>query len=57
MKKQHYKIGQKIQAYIDYANEIVEGTIIAISEHKGRLAYSLDNHRFVYHSQVWGSYE
>ena len=57
METVNYKVGQKIQAYIDYANEIVEGTITAVSVHKGRLSYSLDSNRFVYHSQIWGAYE
>ena len=52
-----YKVGQKIQGYIDYANEIIEGTITAIGIHKGKKVYSLDGGRFIYESQIWGSYE
>ena len=54
--KTSYKIGQRIQAYINCNNEIIDGIIVSIGIHKGRTAYNLDNNRFVYDSQIWGNY-
>ena len=51
------KIGDKIQCYIDYANEIFDGVVIGIGTHKGRKIYDLDNSRFVYESQILGIWE
>lgn len=47
-----YKIGTKIQAYIEYSDEIIKGNIISIGTHKGKKVYDLDNGRFVYDSQI-----
>ena len=53
-----FKTGQKIQAII--VTEILNGIIIGIGLHKGRLVYDLDtgygHGRFVYENQILGAY-
>lgn len=49
-----YKVGQKIKAFIDYANETIEGTIIGIGDHRGRRVYDLDCNRYLYEKQIVG---
>lgn len=51
-----YTNGTRIQAIIGYTGEIIEANVIGVGTHKGRRIYDLDNCRFVYESQVLGSF-
>ena len=52
----YYKIGQRVNVLISYSNESFNAVITGVGEHKGRKCYDLDNERFVYESQIVGSY-
>ena len=49
-----YRNGTKIQAII--IDTIIDGVIIGVGVHKGRIVYDLDNSRFIYGSQIIGAY-